>query len=113
MAVARVAVGRDYPQMIDDIDHAEPAPRRVRATLGGELIFDSTQAPYVWEWAYYPQYYIRLRTSTSGSSWTRGTSSASAHLVELMLAGPSENLATDGVFRDSLAAPDLSCCAAA
>jgi uncharacterized protein (DUF427 family) len=58
MAVAPAAVGRDYPQMIADIDHAEPAPRRVRAMLGGELIFDSTRARYVWEWAYYPQYYI-------------------------------------------------------
>jgi uncharacterized protein (DUF427 family) len=58
MAVSRVAADRDYPQMIAETDHAEPAPRRVRATLGGELIFDSTQARYVWEWPYYPQYYI-------------------------------------------------------
>ena len=58
MAVSRVAADRDYPQMIAETDHAEPAPRRVRARLGGELIFDSTQARYVWEWPYYPQYYI-------------------------------------------------------
>src|SRR5215472_16554565 len=58
MARPLVAVGRDYPQMIAETDHTEPAPRRVRATLGGELIFDSTRARYVWEWAYYPQYYI-------------------------------------------------------
>jgi len=44
--------------MIAETDHVEPAPRRVRATLGGEVVFDSTRARYVWEWAYYPQYYL-------------------------------------------------------
>ncbi len=58
MAVSPVAAGRDYPQMIVQTDHVEPAPRRVRATLDGELVFDSTRARYVWEWPYYPQYYI-------------------------------------------------------
>ena len=58
MAVPAVAADRDYPQMIAEADHTEPAPRRVRATLGGEVIFDSTRARYVWEWPYYPQYYI-------------------------------------------------------
>ena len=58
MAVTAVVGDRDYPQMIAEADHVEPAPRRVRATLSGELIFDSTQARYVWEWPYYPQYYI-------------------------------------------------------
>ena len=58
MAVSPVAAGRDYPQIIARTDHAEPAPRRVRATLGGEQIFDTTRAWYVWEWPYYPQYYI-------------------------------------------------------
>ena len=58
MAVSPLAADRDYPRMIAGTDHAEPAPRRVRATLSGELIFDSTRARYVWEWPYYPQYYI-------------------------------------------------------
>jgi uncharacterized protein (DUF427 family) len=58
MTVSPAADDRDYPRMIAETDHAEPAPRRVRATLGGELIFDSTRARYVWEWPYYPQYYI-------------------------------------------------------
>src|SRR5579859_944728 len=44
--------------MIAEPGHVEPAPRRVRATLGGELIFDTTRALYVWEWPFYPQYYI-------------------------------------------------------
>ena len=50
MAVALVAADRDYPQMIAETDHVEPAPRRVRAMLGGEQIFDTTRARYVWEW---------------------------------------------------------------
>jgi uncharacterized protein (DUF427 family) len=38
----------------------EPAPRRVRGFLGHQLVFDTTSARYVWEVAYYPQYYIPL-----------------------------------------------------
>jgi uncharacterized protein (DUF427 family) len=53
-----ITADRDYPLMIAEADHVEPAPRRVRATLGGEQIFDTTRARYVWEWPYYPQYYI-------------------------------------------------------
>ena len=49
---------RDYPQMAVEVNHVEPAPRRVRGYLGNELIFDTTGARYVWEIPYYPQYYI-------------------------------------------------------
>jgi uncharacterized protein (DUF427 family) len=38
----------------------EPVPRRIRAFLGGETVLDTTRALYVWEWPYYPQYYIPL-----------------------------------------------------
>jgi uncharacterized protein (DUF427 family) len=48
----------DYPAPIVSPNHVEPAPRRVRAILAGETIFDTTRARYVWEWPYYPQYYI-------------------------------------------------------
>src|ERR1700733_10087889 len=58
MAVSPDQADRDYPGMTTQAGHTEPAPRRVRATLGGELIFDTTRAMYVWEWANYPQYYI-------------------------------------------------------
>ncbi|HYZ35572.1 MAG TPA: DUF427 domain-containing protein [Pseudonocardiaceae bacterium] len=49
---------RDYPQMITPVNHVEPVPRRIRALLGGETVFDTTAARYVWEWPFYPQYYI-------------------------------------------------------
>jgi uncharacterized protein (DUF427 family) len=33
-------------------------PRRIRATLAGRVVLDTTRALYLWEWANYPQYYI-------------------------------------------------------
>lgn len=50
----------DYPKMITPVNHVEPVPRRIRALLAGETIFDTTAASYVWEWPQYPQYYIPL-----------------------------------------------------
>jgi uncharacterized protein (DUF427 family) len=50
----------DYPQMIVPVDHVEPVPRRVRATLAGRVVLDTTKALYVWEWPNYPQYYVPM-----------------------------------------------------
>jgi uncharacterized protein (DUF427 family) len=44
--------------MIVPSGHVEPVPRRIRATLGGVTVFDTTEASYVWEWPGYPQYYV-------------------------------------------------------
>ncbi|MEV4596889.1 DUF427 domain-containing protein [Amycolatopsis sp. NPDC049253] len=57
---------RDYPDAITQIDHVEPVPRRIRAVLGGETVLDTTRALYVWEWPYYPQYYIPVADVTPG-----------------------------------------------
>jgi uncharacterized protein (DUF427 family) len=46
--------------MIVPVNHVEPVPRRIRAFLGTEKVLDTTGALYVWEWPYYPQYYIPL-----------------------------------------------------
>jgi uncharacterized protein (DUF427 family) len=51
---------RDYPQMLGQRGLVEPAPRRVRGYFDGTLVFDTTRAHYVWEIAYYPQYYIPM-----------------------------------------------------
>jgi uncharacterized protein (DUF427 family) len=59
-AAAPVAADRNYPQMPVQVNHVEPVPRRVRGFLGNELVFDTTNARYVWEIPYYPQYYIPL-----------------------------------------------------
>jgi uncharacterized protein (DUF427 family) len=50
----------DYPKMIVPTDHVEPVPRRIRAVLAGEVVLDTTKALYVWEWPFYPQYYVPL-----------------------------------------------------
>jgi uncharacterized protein (DUF427 family) len=52
------ASARDYPRPAAEIDRIEPAPRRVRAALGGRTVFDTMRARYVWEIPFYPQYYI-------------------------------------------------------
>jgi uncharacterized protein (DUF427 family) len=49
-----------YPAMIAQVNHVEPVPRRIRAVLAGQSVLDTTRAMYVWEWAYYPQYYIPI-----------------------------------------------------
>jgi uncharacterized protein (DUF427 family) len=56
----------NYPAMIAPLNHVEPVPRRVRAFLGGQTVFDTTRALYVWEWEYYPQYYIPLAHVADG-----------------------------------------------
>ena len=48
----------DYPQPIVPVNHVEPVPRRIRATLDGTVVVDTTRALYVWEWPHYPQYYV-------------------------------------------------------
>jgi uncharacterized protein (DUF427 family) len=50
----------DYPAMIAEKHLIQPAPRRIRGYFAGEVIFDTTHALYVWEWANYPQYYIPI-----------------------------------------------------
>jgi uncharacterized protein (DUF427 family) len=50
----------DYPQAIVPVNHVEPVPRRIRATIGGTVVIDTRSALYVWEWPYYPQYYIPI-----------------------------------------------------
>jgi uncharacterized protein (DUF427 family) len=48
----------DFPQAIVPVNHVEPVPRRIRATLDGAVVIDTTGARYVWEWPAYPQYYL-------------------------------------------------------
>src|SRR5246500_5720001 len=51
---------RDYPQLLGERGLIEPSPRRVRGYFDRELVFDTICAHYVWEIAYYPQYYIPM-----------------------------------------------------
>jgi len=58
---------QDYPQSIASVDRIEPVPRRIRATLGGVTVIDTTRAIYLWEWQHYPQYYIPLADIDAGA----------------------------------------------
>jgi Domain of unknown function (DUF427) len=49
-----------YPPALPPVNHTAPVPRRIRATLAGQTVLDTTSALYVWEWPHYPQYYIPL-----------------------------------------------------
>ena len=62
----------------------EPAQKRVRVMVGGTIVADTTDALYVWEVPYYPQYYFPLtdvvsgalkETATTTRSPSRGTAS--------------------------------------
>ncbi len=44
----------------------EPSQKRVRAYLGGELVFDTTHPSLVWEVPYYPAYYIPIADVHAG-----------------------------------------------
>jgi len=48
----------DYPQPIVPVDHIEPVPRRVRATVAGRVVLDTVRALYVWEQPVYPRFYV-------------------------------------------------------
>ena len=50
----------NFPGMAAGVNRIEPCPRRIRGLLGGEVVFDTTRAAYVWEWPGYPQYYVPI-----------------------------------------------------
>jgi len=58
--VPEEGVVNDFPEAIVPVNHVEPVPRRIRATLGSSVVIDTRSARYVWEWPYYPHYYIPI-----------------------------------------------------
>jgi uncharacterized protein (DUF427 family) len=74
---------RDYPKMLTPVNHVEPVPRRIRALLGGETVFDTTAARYVWEWPFYPQYYIPIGDVRGDLLVAEGAQSSSRGPVEV------------------------------
>lgn len=56
----------DYPKHPVQPGHVAPSPRRVRGYLGGEVVFDTTNARYVWDIPPYPQYYIPVEDVVPG-----------------------------------------------
>src|SRR5215213_5591780 len=49
-----------WPGLVVPEGSVAPVPRRLRGRLGGELVFDTSRALYVWEKPYYPQYNVPL-----------------------------------------------------
>lgn len=56
----------NFPAPIVPPGGVQPAPRRVRCLLGGEIVVDTTSALYAWEIPYYPQYYLPLADVSPG-----------------------------------------------
>ncbi|MGH9207822.1 MAG: DUF427 domain-containing protein, partial [Acidimicrobiales bacterium] len=56
----------EYPQTITPTNQVEPVPRRIRAYLAGGVVLDTSAALYVWEWPFYPQYYIPIADVDDG-----------------------------------------------
>ena len=48
----------DYPKTSARINQIESVPRRVRATHRNQVLVDTLDARYVWEWSNYPQFYL-------------------------------------------------------
>lgn len=46
----------------------EPSNRRIRGLLGGQWIFDTLKAQYVWEHPYYPTFYVPIDAIRNGSA---------------------------------------------
>jgi uncharacterized protein (DUF427 family) len=70
--------------MITETNQVEPVPRRVRGVLAGETVFDSTHTLYVWEWPYYPQYYIPAGDVRTGLLVASGQTRQSRRGTELL-----------------------------
>ncbi|EPD68813.1 DUF427 domain-containing protein [Streptomyces sp. HGB0020] len=56
-----------HPSLIVPVGHVEPVPRRIRGLIGGQVVFDSRRALYVWEWRAYPQFSIPLADLVDGT----------------------------------------------
>ncbi len=47
-----------FPAMADMRDQMQPVPRRLRGFVGGEPVFDTVSAVYVWDTPKYPHYLV-------------------------------------------------------
>jgi uncharacterized protein (DUF427 family) len=56
----------DYPGLIVPEGHVEPVPRRIRGFIGGDRVFDTLRARYVWLWPGYPQYCVPAEDVAEG-----------------------------------------------
>ena len=65
-----------FPAAVVEANHIEPVPRRICGVLADEVVFDTMRAWYVWEWPYYPQYYIPVADVRGGALMSEGQTKA-------------------------------------
>jgi uncharacterized protein (DUF427 family) len=51
-------------QRVVPVGHVEPLPRRIRATVGGRTVLDTTRALYHWDKPQYPRYLVPLEDAS-------------------------------------------------
>jgi uncharacterized protein (DUF427 family) len=89
----------DYPSPLVRIGHTEPVPRRVRATKNDEVVLDTTRAKYVFEWAFYPQFYVPredVRVELTPTGDTEETDRGTLEWHDLGTAERAARVVTDG-----------------
>jgi uncharacterized protein (DUF427 family) len=94
----------DHPEPITKARHVEPVPRRLRGTLGGETVFDTTHALYFWEFPPFPQFYVPLADVREGALVAEGPAHASPFgtvAVHGLHAGGVERAHAARVFTES------------
>jgi len=74
----------------------ERSAKRVRVVFGGEVIADTPDALYVWEWPYFPQYYVPSSDVVDGvlrssASTARSPSRGAATMYDVVAGGRTAN----------------------
>jgi uncharacterized protein (DUF427 family) len=70
-----------YPESLVPPGGTAPVPRRIRALLGNNVVLDTTDALYLWEFPPYPQYYVPLADVADGVLVDTGETKEFAHGV--------------------------------
>ncbi|TWD83062.1 uncharacterized protein (DUF427 family) [Kribbella amoyensis] len=91
-----------YPDPIVPPGLVAPVPRRIRATLAGRFVLDTTDALYLWEFPPYPQYYVPVADVAEGVLTDTGETRTFGHgIARVHTAGSGRAwVYDDGVAKD-------------
>ncbi|HEY4571516.1 MAG TPA: DUF427 domain-containing protein [Kribbella sp.] len=92
----------DYPEPLIPPGGTAPVPRRIRATLDGRGVLDTTDAIYLWEFPPYPQYYVPVADVADGVLTDTGETKTFEHgVARVHTAGTGRAwVYDDGVAKD-------------
>jgi len=92
----------DYPEPLIPPGGTAPVPRRIRATLDGRGVLDTTDAIYLWEFPPYPQYYVPVADVAAGVLTDTGETKTFEHgVARVHTAGTGRAwVYDDGVAKD-------------